>query len=382
MIENVVVGWYLYEITKDPLSLGLLGLAEAVPAIGFALYAGYWVDKNDKRKILLACYSIFIACTIALLYLTCFASNVFSKQTIVVGIYVIIFISGIARSFAPPAGFSLFGILIPRRMIAKASSQSSAAWQLGAVTGPLLSGFFYFYVGMFYTLLIVLLGLFLCSILMLIISPKPPIISLKQDESIWSNIKEGIRFVKNHTIILPALCLDLFSVLFGGAVSILPIYAAEILHVGAQGLGILRAAPGLGAIFILFYLSRFPIKNMLGKKLLFSVGMFGLSMFIFGLSTSFLISVFALFFSGMFDGVSVATRSIILQKYTPDNMRGRVSSVNNMFISSSNEIGGFESGVAAKLLGTVPSVLFGSLITIGIVIITTLKAKNLRDLKN
>lgn len=382
MIENVVVGWHLYALTKDPLSLGFLGLAEAIPAVGFALYAGYWVDKSDKRKVLLACYTVFIMCTLALIYLTSFAHHLFSIQSIIILIYVVIFLSGIARSFAPPAGFSLFGIIIPKRIIAKASSQSSAAWQAGAVIGPVVSGFLYYYIGIFYTLWIVFAGIMVCFGIMYQISDKPPIAAVSAEESIWSNIKEGIHFVRHHPIILPALTLDLFSVLFGGAVSILPIFAAEILNVGAQGLGILRAAPGIGAIFILYYLSRFPIREKLGIKLLFSVGMFGVCMLIFGISTSFYISVCALFFSGLFDGVSVATRSIILQKYTPDNMRGRVSSVNNMFISSSNEIGGFESGVAAKLLGTVPSVVFGSLLTIAIVAFTAYKAQTLRRLQS
>lgn len=383
MIENVLLGYFIYTITKDPMTLGFVGLAEAIPAIGFALYAGHIVDKSDKRNVLMLCYITFIISTI-LCYIVIqkYIVHDISAQLCVLFIYISIFISGIARSFAPPAGFSMLSMLVQKIDIPKASAKSSMAWQAGAVLGPTISGLLYNQIGILLTLQLVILGLIICFILIQTIKKKPPIGIENQQESVFERINQGIHFVFKHPIILPSLSLDLFSVLFGGVTAILPVFADDILHVGATGLGYMRAAPGIGSIIILLYLSRYPIRKKLGLKLFASVALFGICCLLFGLSNSFKISLLLLFFSGVFDGVSVATRSILLQTHTPDIMRGRVSAVNNMFISSSNEIGAAESGFAAKYLGTIPSVVFGGCATLFVVIVVFLKAKTLRNLEH
>jgi predicted MFS family arabinose efflux permease len=292
--------------------------------------------------------------------------------------YLFIFLSGFARGFYAPAGFSFIVQLVQKEQLVTASTLNSSAWQMAAIVGPALGGALYAWIGITPTFLVVLFFIILALVAMLNIKPKP-IASKMGNESIADRLKVGLKFVFNNKVVLSAISLDLFAVLFGGAVALLPVFANEILQVGPQGLGFLRAAPSLGASITMLWLSmRAPVQKP-GIVLLFCVGAFGLCMIGFALSTSFYLSLLMLFLSGAFDSVSVVIRGNILQLQTPDDMRGRVSAVNTMFIGSSNEIGAFESGLAARLLGTVPSVVFGGCMTLLVVGITSIKAPQLKQ---
>ena len=373
-IQNILVAWLLYNITHNPLSLGLIGLAEAVPAITVALFAGYVVDKSERRNVLAYALAGQLCCSFLLLLYT---GHVISCGPWI--IYFITFLGGLARGFLGPSAFSLLPQLVPKQIYANSSTWNSSSWQIGAVLGPALGGILYGYVGSAYTTLVAFLLLFAAVLCVLQIKAKGKAM-LKQGEKMLASLKQGVLFVFKNKVILGALSLDLFAVLFGGAVALLPIFAKDILHVGPQGLGMLRAMPAVGAFSTMLLLAHHPPTKNAGKKLLLCVAAFGLCMILFALSSNFLLSAFLLLISGGFDSVSVIIRSTILQLQTPDEMRGRVSAVNSIFIGSSNEIGAFESGFAAKLLGTITSVLVGGSITILVVIISALKAPQLRNL--
>jgi MFS family permease len=377
-IQAVVVGWQIYKLTEDPLSLGLIGLAEAIPALSIALYAGHVADTQSKRKILIYALGFLWLCSLGLLLATMDEFVLFFGATISVrAMYTFIFLSGIARGFIGPTGFAFLAQMVKREWLTRASTLNSTAWQLAAIAGPALGGILYAMIEITPTFMVVIFFMTLAWCTLFFIKPKPVLLQ-SGTEKISVRLKEGIRFVFKHKVILSALSLDLFAVLFGGAVALLPVFAHEVLHVGPQGLGLLRAAPSLGASITMIWLSVNSHINKPGVVLLCCVGAFGACMIGFALSTSFYLSLLLLFLSGAFDSVSVVIRGNILQLQTPDEMRGRVSAVNTMFIGSSNEIGAFESGVAARLLGTVPSVVFGGSITLLIVGFTTIKAKALR----
>lgn len=379
-IQAVVVAWQVYEITKDPLSLGLIGLAEAIPSITVSLYAGHVADTVIRKKIILFTITTLLLCSIALLFFT-LEAGAFILGYGVLPIYIVIFISGIARGFLTPATFSFMPQLVPRELYTNAVTINSSLWQTAAIIGPSLGGMIYGFFDIT-TSYIVDVFLMMTSLTLFCFIPSRPLpLSNEKEQSVIEKIKAGLRFVFRHEIILGALTLDLFAVLFGGAVALLPIFTAEILHVGKWGLGLLRSAPAVGALLMATYLIHHPIRKHLGKVLLFSVAGFGITMILFALSVNFWISLFILCLSGAFDGVSVIVRGTLLQTLTPENMKGRVSAVNNIFIGSSNEIGSFESGVAAKLLGTIPSVIFGGCMTILVVLITGWKAKKLSNLQ-
>lgn len=375
-IQSVVVGWMLYEITKDPLSLGLIGLAEAIPALSVALYAGYITDTTDRRRIVfLSILTLFVGSLLLLITIH------FQTSYIVTILYAIIFLEGIARGFYAPSAFSLLTQLIPKEIFTNATTWNSSAWQIGAVVGPAIGGLSYGYFGATLTLSVsvVLFAIGLGCILA--IKPKGVPDKAPVKENILKSINEGIKFVFANKVMLGALSLDLFAVLFGGAVALLPVFAKDILHTGPQGLGLLRAAPSVGAFVTMIGMAYYPPTKRAGKNMLYCVAGFGLCIICFGLSTSFLLSLILLVLSGAFDSVSVVIRSTIIQTMTPDHMRGRVSAVNTMFIGSSNEIGAFESGSAARLLGVVPSVVAGGCITLGVVIFTAWKAPALKAFK-
>jgi MFS family permease len=375
-MQAVIVGWELFKITKDPFSLGLIGLAEAIPAIGIALYAGHIADIYNRKSIMRIAILVLLVSSFGLNL----ALNKALGASVSFWVFGFIFIGGIARGFYGPASFSLISQLVPRDMLARASTLNSTTWQFAAVVGPAFGGFAYAYIGLKGSFPILSALMFLSFLAVNFIKASKPV-QLVQTEPILIRLKEGIGFVFNNKIILSALSLDLFSVLFGGATALLPIFADEILKTGPEGLGFLRAAPSLGAVLTMIYLSfRKPIHKA-GEVLLKAVAAFGLSMLFFGLSESFWLSLVLLFLSGVFDSFSVVIRSNILQLYTPDHMRGRVSSVNTIFIGSSNEIGAFESGLAAKLLGTAQSVVFGACMTLGVVGLTWWKAPSLKALK-
>jgi MFS family permease len=380
-MQATIVGWKIYEITKDPLSLGLIGLAELIPAMGLALFAGHFVDKYEKRDMLLRCVYGYVFCGAAYLFITSvFASRHFTTQLIVMTLYGITFLGGIVRAFSGPASFSLMSLVVPRELYPNGSTWSSSAWQSGAVLGPLLGGFMYATVGVGWTFFTVVI-FHVIAIASLYFIRHKPVYYERKFEHIWGSLGEGINFVFQKKEILSALSLDLFAVLFGGAVALLPVYADKILHVGPEGLGVLRAAPSIGSCVTLLMLAFVPLDKKPGIKLLIAVFGFGLSIIVFGYSTSFLLSIVALFFSGVFDGVSVVIRNTILQLKTPDSMRGRVSAVHSMFVGSSNEFGAFESGVTANWMGTVPAVIFGGCMTLVVVLTTYVVSPALRKLQ-
>ena len=348
-MQAVIVGWMIYELTHDPFSLGLIGLAEAIPALSVALYAGYAADLYSKRTIILITFVLMFFCSFSFLLLSFETMNTTTAAKVHI-MYFIIFITGIARGFLSPAVFSLLPQLLTKEHYANSSAWNSSAWQIGAVTGPALGGLVYGFAGASVSFSIVIMLLSVCFFLFLGIKTVH-VSSIKKEEPIIVMLKEGIKFVFHHKIIIGALSLDLFAVLFGGAVALLPVFAKEILLIGPEGLGFLRAAPSFGAAITMIALAYFPPVHHAGKKLMVSVAGFGICMIFFAISRNYALSLILLAMSGSFDSVSVIIRSTILQTMVPDNMRGRVSSVNTMFIGSSNEIGAFESGLAAKLLG-------------------------------
>lgn len=379
-IQGVVVGYQVYELTKNPLSLGLIGLAEAIPSIVVSLYAGHVADIVMRKKIIVWCLATLVFCSTSLLFFTTDAST-FIGTFGVMPIYSVIFVSGIARGFLTPANFSFMPQLVPRELFPTAVTINSSTWEVASIAGPALGGFLYGLLGISvaYSVDVFLTAIGLLLLLNVVNKPLP---EESGEQGIVEKIKAGLRFVFTNKIVLAAISLDLFAVLFGGAVALLPIFADQILHVGALGFGILRAAPSIGALLIAFILMHNPIKRNMGRVLLWCVAGFGFCMIGFGISTSFWLSLCLLMASGGFDCVSVIIRLTLLQTLTPENMKGRVSAVNNIFIGSSNEIGMFESGIAAKAMGVVPSVIFGGCMTVAVVSTIGWLGKSLRRLQN
>jgi MFS family permease len=361
-MQAVAIGWQIYALTKDPLALGLSGLAEAIPAISIALYGGYIADKV-KRKFILQCATLVMASATGSLILFTHLGD-----AIHIGyFYIVIFTIGAARGFYGPAQFALLTQLTHRKHYSNSAAWNSTLWQMAAVSGPVIGGYIIGHLG--YTIAyIVIASMLVAGFIMFSLIGKYEIEQVKNNEGIWHNLTLGWRFVLGQKIILSAILLDMLAVLFGGATALLPMFAGQVLLVGPVGLGYLRAAPGIGAIITALFLTYRPPTKHAGYKLLFIVGMFSVTMIVFALSENFFLSLALLAISGAFDSVSVVIRQTILQLYTPDTMRGRVAAVSTMFIGSSNEIGAFESGTAAKLLGLVPSVIFGgvtSLVSVG-----------------
>jgi MFS family permease len=376
-IQAVVVGWHIYQLTKDPLSLGLIGLAEAIPSITVTLYGGYIADKSDKKKLLVWIIAAMLFCSIILTIITTSELLQLIGQTWVILImYGMIFCVGIARGFYSPTAFSLMAQIIPKEHYTNSSTWNSGSWQTASIMGPAVGGLLYAFSGITACFILVVCFIALALFCIKFFVRNYPA-SFIPKENIFKSLSEGIRFVFKSRMILGALSLDMFSVFFGGAVALMPIFAHDILKVGAEGLGFMRAAPALGAVITMFVMAKYPPMNKPWRNLLLAVAGFGISIICFGLSRNFYLSLLFLFFEGAFDSVSVIIRSTILQILTPEEMRGRVAAVNGIFINSSNEIGAFESGASAKLIGTIPSVLFGGSMTILIVFFTYLKTKRL-----
>lgn len=377
-IQAVVVAWQIYELTRDPLSLGLIGLAEAVPFIGFALFAGHLADRTNRLHISLVALLVLLLCSLTLLGFTLRPGIITTGR--VWPIYGVIFVSGIARSFLQPARSALGAELVPRELYPNAVTWRSSTWQLAEVVGPAIGGLVYGFgsARAAYGLDVALMGVGVLSLARMRHAPKR---SAPAVESFMQSLAMGVRFVRGQPVVLGALTLDLFSVLFGGAVALLPVFAAEILRVGPQGLGVLRAAPAIGAVLMSLVMAHRPPLQRAGRTLLVSVALFGVSMIGFGLSRNFLLSTALLALSGMVDTVSVVVRSTLLQVMTPDHLLGRVASVNAIFIGSSNELGAFESGTAARLIGTVPSVVLGGIATLLVVAVTAVRVPALRRLR-
>jgi MFS family permease len=382
LMQEVLLGYELYKITHSPLTLGLIGLAEAIPYISLALFGGHFADRINKKLIMKWSLSVIIICSILLIYLMGnVKDNTFIQQNLVLLIFGIIAIIGLAKGFYYPAASSLKAFLTPKEVYSNAATWGSTFWQIGAVSGPALAGFLYAGIGLSNTLWIVVALLILNFIFISSISKKEVLVKNNDELSIWQSIREGFDFVFNNKILLYSISLDLVAVLFGGVVAILPVFAEDILHVGAKGLGILRAAPSVGAIITILSTAYYPPTNKAWRNMIVAVTGFGLATLVFALSTNFWLSVAMLFLTGAFDSISVVIRQTILQVIPPLHMRGRVVSVNSIFVASSNEIGAFESGLAASLLGTVPSVLLGGGVTIFIITIVYFRSKELFNLK-
>jgi MFS family permease len=369
-IQGVVVAWQMYAVTHDPLALGMAGLAEAAPFIGFALYAGHVADVRDRKRIALVALIVLFLCAAALAV----ASALFLARGHTVGwirwtIYAVIVICGAARSFLLPARNALGADLVPRPLFPSAVAWRTGIWQVAAVTGPAMGGLFYAWIGATssYAIAAALMAVALFTVARIEVAPRPPV---ARAESLRASVRAGLAFLFSRPIFLGAMTLDLLAVLFGGAVAILPIFAEEILHVGPQGLGALRAAPAVGAVLMSSLLALRPPPRRAGRIFLLAVALFGVFMIAFALSRSFWLSLLLLAVSGAADMLSVYFRSTLVQVLVPSGMLGRVSAVNQIFIGSSNEIGAFESGVAAKLLGTVSSVVTGGVVTVVVTLVT------------
>jgi MFS family permease len=376
-----LIGWWIYLLTNDPFAIGLVGLSEVVPALSLALYAGHVIDQSEKRKLLLKGVVLYFLAAIALVFISGkYFSHHLNNHWIAGCIYFVIFCTGIFRAFTGPVFSALIAYIVPRHDLQNATTWSQGTWLSASVTGHATGGFLIALAGITNTL-ITISFLILISFFFLFKLKAKPASNIKGAVRTWESVKEGLRFVYKTKELFASLSLDLFAVLFGGAVALIPIYARDILKVGAEGFGILNGAADLGSILIVVILTIFPAKKKQGKKLILAVGGFGICILIFGISKIFLLSFAALMISGMLDGVSVVVRGTITQLMTPDNMRGRVMSVNSMFVNSSNELGQFESGVTAKLMGTIPSVIFGGSMTLLVVILTWFKSPTLRKME-
>lgn len=374
-IVAVTVGWHVYELTRDTFALGLVGLAEVIPYVGMALFAGYLVDHLPKRR--LGAMATAGLCTTAVLLALVAAGRIAPGETW--PIYAAIVLTGLVRSFLTPVFTALFARVLQRAQFARGASIGSVAFQCALVCGPALGGLLVGLAGKT-TAYLVAAALALVSgavLLALRVEELPP---QGPRVPVFTSIGQGLRFVAGNQIMLGAQALDLFAVLFGGAIALAPAFIHEILHYGPEGLGILRAAPALGAVAVGLVLARHTPGRNAGRLLLWAVAGFGLCIIGFGLSRHFWLSAFFLLLSGACDGVSVVLRSTIMQLVTPDGMRGRVASINGIFIGSSNELGAFYAGSMARLLGLVPAVVFGGCVTLGVVAATAAKAPKLRRL--
>jgi predicted MFS family arabinose efflux permease len=353
---------------------------EVIPAVGMALFAGHFVDQKEKKGMLLKCILAFSVISFGLFLLTWPAAIAgYNINTVLYFIYFMVFLGGLVRAFLGPTIFSLVSLIVPKTAYSNAATWSSSVWQIGSVIGPAVAGFSIHLIGVHWSMC----SVFICSIIALLALSQietKPILNPKIGEPIMQSLSEGIKFVFNNKTVLGAITLDMVAVLFGGAVALLPVFAQDILKVGPEGFGFLRAAPAVGSFLTLLVTAYVPLNTNAGKKLLGAIFGFGVSIIVFGLSSVFWISLVALFLSGVFDGVSVVIRQTILFLKTPDNMRGRVSAVNSMFVGSSNELGDFESGLTARLMGTVTAVVFGGCMTLLVVILTGSLSPTFRNL--
>ena len=379
-MQFIIVEWEVYNLTKDPLSLGLIGLVEVIPAVSMALFAGHIVDQNEKKRLFIYAISAFLLVAVGYYFITSpYVYATYASNEILIGIYLLVFIGGFIRAFFGPIIFSLVALIVPKKIYPNAATWSSSTWQLAIVVGPAFAGFSIAWIGVHASMGFVLAAIAL-GLLLTVFIKKKPILNPKIGEPILQSLKAGLSFVYKTKAILVAITLDMVAVLFGGAIALLPIYAQDILQVGSEGFGILRAAPAVGSVLMMFVSAYIPLTKNAGKKLLIAIFAFGLSIIAFGVSSVFWISVVALFLYGVTDGVSMIIRQTILQLKTPDEVRGRVASVNSIFVGSSNELGAFESGLAAKLIGTVQAVVFGGIMTILTVGFTAIKFPDFRKL--
>jgi MFS family permease len=376
---TTIVGWRIYEITHNPLAIGLIGLSEFIPAFCLALPAGHVIDKSDKRSLLLRTTVFYLLCVAGLLALSFGPISTHLQNHWIQWLtYSIIFCTGAIRAFAGPTLSAIIAQIVPKEKLPSAVTLNTSAFLFASVLGHATAGFLIAHTSYLVCFSVVGAYVLIAWGLLLTLSPKQ--VMVIRDTKPWESIKEGLRFVLHTREVLGALALDLFAVLFGGAVAMIPVYARDILKVGPIGFGWLNAADDIGSMCMLVILTLWPLKRRQGYILLYAVFGFGLCIIVFGLSKIYLLSYFALIFAGMMDGISVVIRGTIVQVKTPDAMRGRVSAVNSMFINSSNELGSFESGVMARLMGVVTSVVFGGCMTIAVVLTTWFRAPSLRKM--
>jgi len=376
----VLLGWYLYELTGSKLALGILGLSEVIPAVLLALPAGVRVDSSPKKALILKCLLAYIGIALAFAAVTSELSGALSSTQRTFIIYGIVGLTGLVRAYISPSFSAIIAQIVQPDELVKAASLNSMSWLIAAVMGPLLAGFM---VGFWQVSFSFILISFLMIITFFIFSQigEKQISYDKGKSRTWESVKEGVDFVWKQKALLGAMGLDMFAVLFGGAIALLPVFAKDILQLGPQAFGLLMSATYLGNFIAIFFLTKYPLINRQGYKLIYSVAGFGICIIIFALSEVFWLSFLALLVSGLFDGVSVIIRGTIFQLLVPDDMRGRVSSVSSLFVNSSNELGQFESGVAASLLGTVPSVIFGGCMTLLVTAIAWIKTPALKKLE-
>ncbi|MDN5445194.1 MAG: MFS transporter [Pseudomonadales bacterium] len=376
LIQEIIVAYSLYKITKDPLTLGLIGLAEAIPFIALSLWGGYFADRFNKQTIMKIC--LFFAIPLPLILWGLFHAyglKHIELSTLSWGVYAVIFGLGTIRGFYNPSATSLKPFLIPRDIYANGATWTTIGWQSGVIIGPMLGGFMLAFLGRETSLISVAVLLSLCFLLVNLLSKRTfPKIETKR---VLQSLGVGLRFIAKTKIVLWAISLDLVSVLFGGVIALLPIFAEDILKIGPEGLGYLRAAPSIGALITMIALTRFPPTRHAWRNMLLAVAGFGLFTLLFAYSNYLWLSLFALAMTGACDSISVVIRQTILQIYPPENMRGRVAAVNGMFVSSSNELGAFESGLAAKYLGPVIATVFGGSMTLLVVALSWAKTKDL-----
>jgi MFS family permease len=368
-----VVAFQTYELTRDPLALGWLGLVEAIPALSLMLLGGHIADRRDRRSIVLLTSLVATLCAATLAIVSATEAVTFAW------ILVVIFLAGIASGFERPALTAFEGQIVTREDATRGMSYVASASELGLISGPLLGGTAAAFLGIAatYGLIAAILAISTGCILLIARKPMPEV---TEGERVIDSLLGGIRYVRRSPALLGSMALDLFAVFFGGALALLPIFAADILHVGPVGLGVMRTAPSVGALLVMLLATRWPPTRHAGRTLLLCVAGFGASMIVFGLSTTFWLSLIALFFSGVTDGISVVIRLTIVRVLSPERIRGRVASVNWVFIGASNELGAFESGVLARAFGTVPSVVAGGILTLGIVGAVAVLAPTLRNL--
>ncbi len=376
LVQEVVVAYALYQVTHDPLTLGMIGLAEAIPFIGLSLWGGYVADKLNRQNVMRFC--VFLILPLPLVYSALFTAHEHGSLTqgqLVWSAYGMIFLQGMIQGFYSPASRSLKPYLVPREIYANAATWSTAALNAGAVLGPVSAGLMYAAIGLHHSFYCVAAILLISCILLTFLSPRSfPAVN---HDDVWLSLKEGFHFVFQNKIIFWSISLDLVSVLLGGAVALLPIFASDILNVGSEGLGLMRASPSVGALLMMAILAKYPPTFHAWRNMLLAVAGFGVFTLVFALSKALWLSMIALALIGAFDSISVVVRQTVLQIFPPENLRGRVAAVNGMFVSSSNELGAFESGVMARLMGTIPSVLFGGTLTLVILGVTWWRTRDL-----
>ncbi len=376
-MQSVIVGWQIYALTKDVFALGMIGLAEAIPFIAVSLFSGHVADHFDRKKIILLFTFLLLVATGILFYFTLNTSAVL-KAYGTLPIFIIIGFVGVIRGFLSAAFPSIMSQIVPRVLYSNAATWNSTVWHIASVVGPASAGFL---ISISYeTAYIIDILLIAISFLAFLFIKSKPIPVKEKVESLFESLSAGIKFVFKNQLVLGALSLDLFAVLFGGAIALLPAFADKVLHAGAVELGFLRAAPAVGAVVMALIIAYKPLDHNAGRNLFISVGLFGLATVLFGICTNFYWALFFLFLTGAFDNVSVVIRHTVLQLSTPDEMRGRVSAVNGIFIGSSNEIGAFESGATARMFGLKPSIILGGALTLGVVLVIAKLAPKLRKL--